>query len=92
MNLFPHFLITAVAATISSSPGVAAEQEPLPLQGSTEVLSFITDEGSWLSIDVMPKGDSLVFDLLGDLYRLPIDGGEAIRITSGLGYDSQPAI
>ena len=84
-----------VAATMTWAPIAAqadSEQDSLPLDGSTEVLGFTTDEGSWLSIDVAPEGDSLVFDLLGDLYRLPIDGGEAIRITSGLGYDSQPVI
>ncbi len=84
-----------VAATITVAPIATlaeTETDSLPLEGSTEVLSFTTDEGSWLSIDVTPEGDSLVFDLLGDLYRLPIEGGEAVRITSGLGYDSQPVI
>ena len=84
-----------VAATMTLAPIAAqadSEEDSLPLEGATDVLSFTTDEGSWLSIDVAPEGDSLIFDLLGDLYRLPIDGGEAIRFTSGLGYDSQPVI
>ena len=84
-----------VAATMTLAPIAAqadSEKDKLPLEGATDVLSFTTDEGSWLSIDVAPEGDSLIFDLLGDLYRLPIDGGEAIRLTSGLGYDSQPVI
>ena len=84
-----------LAATMTVAPFAAqadSEQETLPLEGDTEVLSFTTDEGSWLSIDVTPEGDSLIFDLLGDLYRLPIEGGEAVRITSGLGYESQPVI
>lgn len=69
------------------------KKEPdLPLEGKTETLAFSTDEGSWLSLDIAPDGSSLVFDLLGDLYRLPIEGGTASRITSGLGFDSQPQI
>ena len=52
----------------------------LPLEGQTGTLAFSTDEGSWLSIDVMPDGETLVFDLLGDLYTLPINGGKATRI------------
>ena len=68
-------------------------KEPdLPLEGKTETLAFSTDEGSWLSIDVMADGQTLIFDLLGDLYTLPISGGQAARITSGLGYDSQPRV
>jgi Tol biopolymer transport system component len=68
-------------------------KEPdLPLEGKTETLAFATEEGSWLSVDITPDGQTLVFDLLGDLYTLPITGGTASRITSGLGYDSQPAI
>lgn len=66
--------------------------EGLPLEGQTTRLSFATDEGSWLSIDITPDGSTLVFDMLGDLYRLPIEGGEATRLTSGLGFDSQPTI
>ena len=43
-----------------------------------------------MSIDVHPSGDKIVFDLLGDLYELPIEGGKATRITEGLAFDSQP--
>jgi Tol biopolymer transport system component len=43
-----------------------------------------------MSLDVSPDGQTIVFDMLGDLYTLPITGGKATRITSGLGYDAQP--
>jgi len=61
----------------------------LPLTPS-KPLKFTTDEGTWLSLDVSPDGRSIVFELLGDLYTLPIEGGKATRITSGQAFDAQP--
>src|SRR5262245_16277371 len=53
-------------------------------------LRFTTDEGTWMSVDVSSDGRTLVFDLLGDLYTLPITGGTATRITSGQAFDALP--
>ncbi|MBL8265988.1 amidohydrolase family protein [Steroidobacter sp.] len=61
----------------------------LPLQ-PTRQITFDTSEGTWISVDVSRDGKTLVFDLLGDLYQLPISGGQAVRVTSGLAFDSQP--
>jgi Tol biopolymer transport system component len=47
-------------------------------------------EGTWMSLDVSPKGDELAFDLLGDIYVLPLAGGEAKALTSGVAWDMQP--
>ncbi len=55
-----------------------------------DTLSFETSEGTWISVDVSPNGKSLVFDLLGDIYTMPIAGGEATCITGGPAYDVQP--
>jgi Tol biopolymer transport system component len=44
-----------------------------------------------MSVDVAPDGQRLVFDLLGDLYTLPITGGKATRITSGQAFDAMPS-
>ena len=62
----------------------------LPME-PTRTVSFTTDEGTWLSLDISPEGKTIVFELLGDLYTLPIRGGKATRITSGMAFDSQPA-
>ncbi len=58
------------------------------LPGKT--VRFTVDEGTWMSLDLSPDGRTLVFDLLGDLYLLPIEGGKAKRLTSGAAYDVQP--
>ena len=61
----------------------------LPLK-STRTHSFTTTTGTWISLDVSPDGQQIVFDMLGDLYTLPIGGGTATRLTSGMAYDAQP--
>ena len=53
-------------------------------------ISVDTDEGTWMSVDVSPDGREIVFDLLGDLYVIPIEGGEARALTSGFAWDMQP--
>ena len=57
---------------------------------TAETIEFTTDEVTWPSVDVSPDGRTLLFDVLGDLYTLPIGGGEATRIVGGLSFESQP--
>ncbi len=74
-----------------SSPdaGTADWNVNAPNAPSTEASIDVT-EGTWMSVDVSPRGDELVFDLLGDLYTLPITGGEARSLTRGVAWDMQP--
>ena len=65
------------------------KKEGLPIEG-TQTIEFTTDEVTWMSLDVSPDGSTIVFDLLGDLYTLPIMGGEAERIVGGISFESQP--
>lgn len=67
----------------------AQAAQGLPLEPGRH-LSFTAEEGSWISLDVSPDGDEIVFDLLGDLYIMPVTGGEARRLTSGMGFNAQP--
>jgi Tol biopolymer transport system component/imidazolonepropionase-like amidohydrolase len=65
------------------------EKKPLPLVPD-RTIEFTTEEGTWVSLDVAPDGKTIVFELLGDLYAVPIEGGEAKAITSGPAFDGQP--
>ena len=49
-----------------------------------------TTRGTWISIDVSPDGREIAFDLLGDLYVIPITGGEARALSTGHAWDMQP--
>ncbi len=56
----------------------------------TRDISFDTDQGTWINLDVSPDGEHIVFDLLGDIYRISIDGGEAELLSGGAAFDMQP--
>jgi Tol biopolymer transport system component/imidazolonepropionase-like amidohydrolase len=53
-------------------------------------LSFTTTEGTWISVDISPDGQHIVFDLMGDIYRMPFSGGKAEQLTKGMAYDVHP--
>ncbi len=69
--------------------GKKDEKKGLPLKSARKI-EFTTDEGTWLSLDASPDGKTIVFELLGDIYTLPIDGGVAKLVDGGMAFDSQP--
>ena len=78
------------AALLSLSlPAGGEGRDGLPLEGDRQV-AFETSAVTWLSLDASPDGAALLLEVLGDLYTLPVTGGEATRITSGMAFDSQP--
>ncbi|WP_235925568.1 amidohydrolase family protein [Pontibacter burrus] len=64
------------------------EKKDLPLEGARKI-DINTTEGSWLSLDVSPDGKQIIFDMLGDLYLMPITGGKATQLTEGMAFDTQ---
>jgi len=79
----------AFGQTIVSDTTADRGPGSLPLE-PTRTFEMTATEGSWLSVDVHPSGERIVFGLLGDLYTVPTDGGDATRITHGMAFDSQP--
>ena len=86
-------VLTALTAAplFAQAPGGApgGAKKPLPLEPGRKA-EWTATKGTWISLDVSPDGQTIVFDLMGDLYTLPIAGGKATRITSGMAYDAQP--
>lgn len=92
MTLLVVALLAGVSSRVAAQePGAQAgpRGKPLPLEASRKA-EFTATRGTWISLDVSPDGQTIVFDLLGDLYTLPIGGGKATRLTSGMAYDAQP--
>ncbi|MEM0518701.1 amidohydrolase family protein [Aequorivita flava] len=52
--------------------------------------TFTTNEGTWMNLDVSPDGQTIVFDMVGDIYTLPISGGTAKAIRTGIPFEIQP--
>ena len=52
--------------------------------------NFTTTEGTWMNLDVSPDGKTIVFDLLGDIYSMPVTGGKATMLRSGIPFEIQP--
>ena len=77
-----------VATLLLPFVSAAAEEEKdswdvSAIPGEPRDVTIDTRTGSWMSVDVSPDGQSVAFDLLGDIYILPIGGGEAKSIKSG---------
>ena len=91
--------IVFAAAIVAVSPRLTAQTTPqkgwdvAAELGPAAKLAFDTSEGTWMNVDVSPDGKRIVFDLLGDIYTMPIDGtgaAPATRLTSGPAFDMQP--
>jgi Tol biopolymer transport system component/imidazolonepropionase-like amidohydrolase len=80
------FIIT----TLLSIPGFAQKWNVENTSGQPKKVSFVTDEGTWMNIDVSPDGKTIVFDLLGDIYSMPITGGRATILAGGRAWEVQP--
>lgn len=64
---------------VNAPPGMTTRQVPINV-----------DNGTWMNVDVSPDGRAIAFDLLGDIYTMPIAGGTPTRIAEGLAYEQQP--
>jgi Tol biopolymer transport system component/imidazolonepropionase-like amidohydrolase len=85
----------AVTAAQKPTPKVTAKPPDVGKNINTprpdaKTITFETRQGTWMSVDVSPDGQWIAFDLLGDLYKLPIAGGTATAISRGPAYDHHP--
>jgi len=59
-------------------------------QGKFKDAHIEVTSGTWMSLDVSPDGKTLAFDLLGDIYTMPIKGGEATPLMTDIAWQMQP--
>ena len=51
------------------------------------LVEFTVDEATRMSIDISPDGSDILCDILGDLYVVPIDGGQAKLLRGSENWD-----
>ena len=98
-----YIVTAAVASWLAAGAAHAQAAEPASGQAAdakwdvnaprgltTREVPINVDNGSWMNVDVSPDGTKIAFDLLGDIYVMPIGGGTPTRIAEGLAYEHQP--
>jgi imidazolonepropionase-like amidohydrolase/Tol biopolymer transport system component len=90
-------MLIALALSLTSTHGLTAEEgedengwDVNAPPGDSRSIPITVNNGTWMNVDVSPDGRTVAFDLLGDIYLLSIDGGEARAIESGLSWSMQP--
>lgn len=99
MLCFPVFAATSVKDTQGAQDTAGSEKKADNEKkkwdvnhppGDAQTVQIDTHTGTWMSVDISPDGKQIVFDLLGDIYTLPVSGGEAKSLTHSIAWEMQP--
>jgi imidazolonepropionase-like amidohydrolase/Tol biopolymer transport system component len=91
-----HRLLLALVLGCTLGPAIAdetpedAKWEVSDPERYTAQAIIDTHETTWSNVTVSPDGRTLVFDMLGDIYAVPIEGGEATPLAAGIEWNYQP--
>lgn len=96
--MFKTSLISLAIASLFAMPAVAADSKPAEKPkwnvnqppGEAKTVGIDTRTGTWMSVDISPDGKWITFDLLGDIYLMPAEGGEAKALTHSVAWEMQP--
>ncbi|WP_145415955.1 amidohydrolase family protein [Planctomycetes bacterium K23_9] len=78
------FLFVPVVVQADESAPTAQEKDTWDIEsppGPAGVQTIDCDSGTWINLDVSPDGKEIAFDLLGDIYVMPIDGADGTAAT-----------
>nr|WP_136250508.1 amidohydrolase family protein [Ningiella ruwaisensis] len=55
-------------------------------------INISTDETTWSSLDITPDGKHFVFDMLGDIFIVDSEGGQAKALTQDFAWNIHPSV
>lgn len=61
----------------------------LPMKPA-RTLDYEVSSGTFMSLAISPDGKTMMFDMLGEIYSLPTEGGRAVPIATGMAFEVQP--
>ena len=76
---------TVSLPVVLAAQEMAVDWDVTQVRGRAHSIDFTTDQGTWMSVDVSPDDQWILFDLLGHVYRVPAQGGTAESLTQGSG-------
>lgn len=87
----PVSQLSLIYVTILLPGSVLGQERISPGPGTSRTVIIEAQEVSSPDVDISPDGSTIVFSMLGQLFRLPADGGEAEQLTDGRSYNEDPA-
>ena len=58
--------------------------------GEEQTIQIKTNTSTWSNVDVSPDGQTVIFDMLGDIYSIPMKGGKATPIIKEMAWNMMP--
>lgn len=89
-TLIRQLTSVALITLLTTQPVMATDWDITNTGQPYTEAAFTLSEGTWMSLSISPDGQTLMFDLLGDIYALPAGGGEARLIHGGPAMQRSP--
>ncbi|MBE8167220.1 MAG: hypothetical protein HAW66_02470 [Shewanella sp.] len=94
-KLKPLYAAIALSMSIAATPAHADDEKTkwdvnAPDKAQLQTININVNQGTWMNVSVSPDGESILFDMLGDIYHMPISGGEAKPLAKGIAWQMQP--
>src|SRR5690606_1233155 len=94
IHMFVRLFAAIAAGLVAGCATPSATLAPVHADGGSAArrVAFTTTEFTRPYIEVAPDGSHFYFDMLGEIYRVQIEGGPAERMDFGDGWKWQPTL